>query len=121
MEVATFPVLVTVSVCAPLAVPENQLPKANGVGETFKVRTAATAVPVNATGDPFTATLAVRVAVPLLVPGAAGAVNTILMLQFVPAARVAPHVPGPPCAAVARENGAVTLAAIALRPLAVLL
>ena len=60
--VATFPVLVTVSVCAPLVVPVNQLPKDSEFGETTRVRTTGTAVPVSVTGDPFTVTLAVMVA-----------------------------------------------------------
>lgn len=116
--VATFPVLVTVRVCALLAVPSYQVPNESGLGDTVSVRTTGTAVPVSVTGEPFTVTLAAIVAAAVLVPpvaGVAGALNTMLMVQLLLAANVAPHVPAPPCAVVALENGAWTVTTIAVK------
>ena len=64
-------------------------------------------VPLNPTGEPETATLAVIVAVPLAGAGGAVGEKTTLIVQVDVAARVAVQVPAPPCATVARENGPV--------------
>jgi hypothetical protein len=77
-------------------------------------------VPVSVTGDPATAALAVMVAVPEDELAEVG-VNTMLMVQLRFAFRVPPQVPGPPCAPVARENGAVTEMLIPVRLVVLLL
>ena len=106
---ATLPVLVTVKVCCVLVVPVAQLPKASELGVTLKVRVAATPDPLSETGEPATATLAAKVAVPLADPVAVG-VKTTLTVQLAPAAKVAAHVP--PAVPPGRENGAVIATAI---------
>src|SRR5271165_4134396 len=54
--------------------------------------TSATPVPLSATGEPVTGTLAKMVSVPVTAPSAVG-VNTTLMVQVAPAAKVAVQVP----------------------------
>jgi hypothetical protein len=97
---ATLPVLVTVRVRALLLVPTAQLPKANEFGVTVAVRTGAKPVPLSATGEPATATLARMVSVSLYDCAAVGA-NVTLMVQVPPAAKVVPQLPPP---AVGRAN-----------------
>ncbi len=62
------------------------------VGVNVAAITGVTPVPVKDTGAPVTVTLAVMVAVPVAAPVAVGA-NATVMVQLVPAARVAPQVP----------------------------
>ena len=62
------------------------------VGVSVAARTSATPVPLSATGEPVTATLAKMLSVPDTAPVAVG-VNTTLMVQVAPAARVAVQVP----------------------------
>jgi len=105
--------LVTVRVCAVLGKsPRNevgQLPKDSELGVTEKVRVAAAPVPLSETGEPPTATLAAKVAVPVAAPTAVG-VNTTLTVQLAPAAKVAVQVP--PAAPVGLENRAVIVTPI---------
>src|ERR1700730_9880912 len=100
---ATLPVLVTVRFRALLVVPIAQVPKANGLGATVAERSGATPVPLSATGDPVTATLARMVTVPLYDCAAVGA-NVTLMVQVAPAAKVVPQVP-PPVVGRANTDG----------------
>jgi hypothetical protein len=62
-------------------------------GARLALVTAATPVPLNVTGDPVTATLAAIESVPLAAPGGATGENVTVIVQVLPAARVAPHVP----------------------------
>src|ERR1700687_2419774 len=64
----------------------------------------STPVPLSATGEPMTGTLAVMASVPVAAPAAVGR-NTTLMVQVVPAARVVPQVP--PAAPAGRAKGPV--------------
>ena len=85
------PLLVTVIVplCADL-VPVTS----DGSGPEKPTTALANPVPVSATGEPVTETLAVMVAVPLAGPTAVGAKAT-LIVQFAPAAKVAPQLGAP--------------------------
>src|SRR6516165_4710426 len=109
----TLPVLVSVNAWAgsraqaaiPRPVP-GQLAAWTGAhvaGVSEAAITGATPVPVSPTGEPVTATLARIVRVPVTVPRAVG-VNTTLMVQVAPFARVAVQVP--PAVPAGREKTA---------------
>src|SRR5580692_9743193 len=67
--------------------PRVALPKLREAGDQTALRTSATPVPDNPTGEPVTVTLAVMVSVPATAPVAVG-LNTTLMVQVEPAASV---------------------------------
>lgn len=98
----------------PVTVTLKVVPRAPELGLNELIVGGAGAVPLRATGEPFTVigaavVPAVIVAVPLKVPAVVGA-NTMLIVQVAPAPRVVPQLLfGPP---VGRENGAVTATAI---------
>jgi hypothetical protein len=77
-------------------------------------RIGVTLLPVRVTGEPETATLAVMVRLPLVVPVVAGAVNTTLIVQVAAAASVAPQVPPPP--PPGREKLVVNVRAMPVAP-----
>jgi hypothetical protein len=104
-----LPVFVTSRARTLLAVPIAQMPNASGLGDTLAVRVAAAPVPLSETGDPGMATLEVIETVPAYDVTAVG-VNTMLIVQVVPAAAVAPQVPPD------LENGPVMVRVIPLRP-----
>jgi hypothetical protein len=85
-----------------LVVPIAQLPNASGLGVAVAMYVAATPVPLSATGELVTGTLASIDTVPFADPAAVG-VNTMLIVQLLLATRVPPQVPPE------RENGAVTV------------
>ena len=114
----TFPVLVSVNTwdgsSEQARIPRMPEPGQFRAWDTVQVAgvrvaltTAATPVPVNATGEPVTGTLAVIAAVPVDAPVAVGE-NTTLIVQVAPAAKVVPQVPG---VVVDREKGAETATA----------
>ena len=76
-----------------------------GFGVIETVAGVATPVPLSATGEPATATLARMVRVPLSAPAAVGE-NTTLMVQVAPAARVVVQVP-PDCEKTPDEKTSV--------------
>ena len=63
------------------------------VGVRVALTTAATPVPLSATGEPVTGTLPVMVTVPFARPGGAVGENVTRMVQLAFAAKVAPQVP----------------------------
>lgn len=101
-EVKFVPVTVTVKV----------VPRAPELGLNEVIVGSSTPVPLSATGEPVTVTLAFIVAVPVNAVADVGA-NTILIVHVAPGAKVPPQVPlaAPP----GRENGAVT---VSLMPVA---
>src|ERR1035441_2026392 len=89
----TLPVLVSVKFwVGPATTPRVVAAKVCAVGSSVALITAATPVPLSDTGEPATATLAVIGSVAGTEPAAVG-LKTTVMVQVVPAAKVAPQVP----------------------------
>jgi len=61
-------------------------------GVKLALTVAATPVPLRATGEPLTVTLAVMVTVPVFAPAVVGE-NVTVIVQLAPAAKVVPQVP----------------------------
>src|ERR1700726_4075410 len=101
----TLPLLVSVKTWAGQPVPVHPVlgtvVAVHVAGVRPAATTGATPVPVSATGEPLTATLAAMVAVPVFAPVEVGE-NTMLIVQLTPAASVAVQVP--PAPPVGREN-----------------
>lgn len=93
----------------PVTVTVKVVPRAPEAGLNEVIAGRAKPVPLRATGEPFTVTFAVIVAVPVAGPAAVG-VNTMPIVQVAPAPRVPMQVPPAPPAG--RENGAVTATVI---------
>lgn len=102
----TLPVLVTVTVCAVLVVFVSHVANVSEVGATVAVRTGVTPVPLRLTGEPYTVTLPVIVAVPFALPDDVGE-NTMPIVQVCAGGKLLPQLP--PAAPVAREKGEVTV------------
>jgi hypothetical protein len=100
-------VFVTVRLSAELAIPVGQVPKANGLGVTEAVRITGMPVPLNETGDPFTAAVAVMARLPPYACTAVG-LNTTLMVQveFAANVNVVVVLQVPPAPPAGRENPA---------------
>jgi hypothetical protein len=82
-------VLVSVTSCGPLVVPTKASPNCSSpVGLTL--RSTVTPAPLNATGEPLTALLALMVNDPVTAPGAVGA-NCTMIEQDAPVANVVPQ------------------------------
>src|SRR5215472_8030251 len=62
--------------------------------QTAGARATVTPLPLRVTGEPLTGTLAVMVKLPVTEPSAVGE-NTTFIVQFAPAARVAPQLGAP--------------------------
>jgi hypothetical protein len=86
---AAVPVLVKVTACAALLVPNNWLPNVSDVGE--RLTTGAVPVPVRATVWGLAPPLSAIETEALRLPVAVG-LNVTLMVQLADAARLAPHV-----------------------------
>ena len=91
----TLPVLVSVNTwTGPSTTPRAAFPKACDVGVSVAAGAPATPVPVRATGEPVTATLAAMIAVPagVTAPSAVGE-NATLIVQVLFGGKALPHVP----------------------------
>jgi hypothetical protein len=85
-----LPVLVRVTVCAPLVVPTVWLENVKPAGAKLTVVSAATPVPVKVTVFGLSLTLSEMLRIPLRVPVVVG-VKTTLTVQFIPAATLVPQ------------------------------
>ena len=90
MVKVALPVLVKVTVCAPLAVPTVWLEKIKPTGAKLTADPVATPVPVKVTGFWLSGTLSEILRLPPRAPIAVG-VKTTLTVQFFPAAILAPQ------------------------------
>jgi len=109
---AVFPLFVTLTGNVVEVVSVNQFPKFSELGDTVATKVAAVPVPLSATGEPVTVTLAAIVSVPANDPEVLGA-KTTLMVHVEAAFNVPPHVP--PAVPIGRENGAVAEIVIPVR------
>jgi hypothetical protein len=85
-----LPVLVRVTVCAPLVVPTVWLENVKPAGAKLTAGAAATPVPVKVTVFGLSLTLSEMLRIPLRVPVVVG-VKTTLTVQFIPAATLVPQ------------------------------